>query len=103
MIHAGNTTPKEGTTHRVVVTNEVTGEVEIEMTNVNGGLLIAHAADDGMIGTHQAGFGTTASIVLCALKMRPVVKQMMKQDPTLAEAIELGTRLAKEAGFETTL
>jgi hypothetical protein len=96
-------TPPPRSTHRLTVTNEETGEIELEMTNLEGGLLIAHDKDDGLMGTHQTAFGATSAIVLCALKIRPVIRQMMKQDATLREAIERGDALAKEAGLETTL
>lgn len=95
--------PPKGSLHTITVTNEQTGEIEIQVTGCGGGIFITHEeADATPMGTSQAVFGETTSIVVCALKIRPIVRQMMKQNPELGALLEKAERLMQAAGiFET--
>ena len=96
-------TAQPGDAHRIQIFNARTGALEIEMDAVAGGIVIAHAKDETLLGTDQFAFGESPAIVVCALKAKPVIQQMIKQDPKLGAALEHGARLAREAGIETSL
>lgn len=103
MLKINNTDPPpKGSKHTLIVKNDVTGLVELEIANLNGGIFIVNEADDSITGTNQAAFGSPGAIVLCAMKVGPVVGQMMKQDPRMKEIWTEASRLAEDAGLPIT-
>ena len=69
--------PKEGTTHRLVLTNEQTGEVELELASVSGGVYVVHQTTDTEIGTRQGAFGNPGGIVISAMKAPAVMRDLL--------------------------
>lgn len=92
-----------GDAHRIMIYNARTGDLELKMENVAGGIVIAQSKDEGLLGTDQFAFGVSHAIVVCALKAKAVIRQMLKADPKLGASIERANALARQAGLDTTL
>lgn len=81
-------TADSGTTHTLRVINEKTGEVELECTNLDGGIFIVHKHKDlndkdvveTIMATDQAVFGVAPIIAMCAIKMPGVIKNAIARD-----------------------
>lgn len=98
-----DTEPPKGSLHKLVITNMETGRISIELDNIEGGIFIAKCKDDpSPIGSSQAAFGTTAAILISALKIKSVIKRMIELRPELREDLTTITELAKKIGMETT-
>lgn len=91
--------PSNGTTHRLTITNEQTGEVEVQHENIAGGFYIFHQTDDGELGTRQGAFGLESAIVLSAMKTPSVMRDLLNRIGVLDRVRDV----AKAAGLTLTI
>lgn len=76
-----STRPEEGTTHRVTVVNEQTGEVELDFPGTRGGFIIINDEPENPFGTKQTIFGALDAIAVCVAKCEDVIMEAIKAAP----------------------
>lgn len=91
--------PKDGTTHRLVLTNEQTGKIELELTSIAGGIYVVHQTTDTELGTRQGAFGDQGGIILSSMKAPSVLRDLL----TRIGVLEATRSVAKSCGLSLTL
>lgn len=91
--------PPKGSTYKFTIINKLTGKIELELDDVEGGIYVVHQATDTELGTRQGAIGKARAILLSSFKAPTVLRDLLRK----MDMLERTRELAKMAGLDLSI